>query len=67
MSELVFLVLGIMLGISLTVVSVDPPTWVKAQGMCEANGGVEEYQANLLGNPNVTCVNGARFTLREKG
>jgi len=30
MSELVCLVIGIMLGISLTVVSVDPPTWVKA-------------------------------------
>lgn len=58
--------MGVMLGIIImATVSVAPSDWVTAQELCGTNEGVAQYDANVLGNPIVSCVNGAKFTLGE--
>lgn len=33
---------------------------------CQNNGGLERYISNLVGNPEVFCKDGARFTIKDK-
>ena len=33
---------------------------------CENNGGLERYLSNLVGDPEVYCKDGARFTIKDK-
>lgn len=33
---------------------------------CQNNGGLERYISNLVGDPEVFCKDGARFTIKDK-
>lgn len=66
MSELIFLCLGVFLGVCGAFSRVEESQFNQALEFCKGNGGLELYLAKPVGNAEITCVNGARFTLQEE-
>jgi hypothetical protein len=65
MSELIFLLLGIAIGVISAFSCVTENQWNQGQEMCKLNGGLQKFVAKPFENPKVTCVNGAYFTLKR--
>jgi len=65
MSELTFLFLGIFFGVISAFSYVTENEWNQGQEMCKLNGGMQKFVAKPFENPEVTCVNGAYFTLKR--
>jgi hypothetical protein len=66
MSEVIFLVLGIWVGVGWAFSNVTEYQFAKAQELCKANGGIEGYRSPSVGYSTITCKNGARFTVNRK-
>ena len=66
MSEVIFWVVGLWLGVSLAFSTVTEDQFAKAQEMCKANGGMSKYVSKSVGYPDVTCKNGAKFTIEDE-
>lgn len=65
MSELIFLALGIFLGVMSAYTYVTESQWVQGQEVCKNNGGLNSFRASPFEDRKVSCVNGDRFTLKE--
>jgi hypothetical protein len=65
MSEVIFWVMGIWIGIGWAFSTVTEDQFTKAQELCKTNGGMLEYRSPSVGYPSITCKNGAKFTVKE--
>lgn len=66
MSEFIFaMFFGIVLGFVGAFSYVSEDQWNKAQELCKPNGGLGSYVSNPIGPPDITCKNGAEFTLKS--
>jgi hypothetical protein len=66
MSEVIFWLLGLWLGVVWAFSTVTEDQFAKAQEMCKTNGGMIKYVSNSVGYPDVTCKNGAKFTIKDE-
>lgn len=65
MAEFFLFFVGILIGVSLAFSNVTEDQWTQGQDLCSPNGGLSEFTANPSGRPDIKCVNGAKFTLKE--
>ena len=65
MSEIISWIGGILLGVACAFSYVTETQWNKAQELCKPNNGLSSYVSNLIGPPDITCKNGAEFTLKS--
>ena len=64
MSEIISWIGGILLGVACAFSYVTETQWNKAQELCKPNGGLSSYVSNPIGPPDITCKNGAEFTIK---
>lgn len=65
MSELIFLFLGMTIGVISAFSYVTESEWDQGQEVCKMNGGMQKFRTSPFESPKVTCVNGAYFILKE--
>lgn len=65
MPEFLMLGLGLFLGVIWSFSHVTENQWSQANNLCDSNGGLTRYVSNTVGEPQITCKNGAKFTLKE--
>lgn len=64
MSELFFVGLGILLGLTFAFSRMTEQDFQKAIDVCIPNGGLEVYIANTVGAADVYCKNDAKFKMK---
>ena len=65
MSEVLFMCLGVFLGVTWAFSQVTEAEFAKGLELCQANAGMKTYTASPFVNPKVRCNNGAYFVVKE--
>lgn len=64
MSEVICYFIGVFAGVVWAFSTVTSEELTEVQNVCSNNGGASKVVFYSLGNPKVTCVDGAVFTIK---